>query len=59
MKLAEHTGFDEVVQNIYDWISKIANYAHVDLYSVVMEAYLENRQFWQMLPELLTQIVRK
>lgn len=57
--VSEPLEFEDVVQNLYSWMSKIASYAHVEFYSVVMEAYLENRLFWQMLPELLSQIVRR
>ena len=37
----------------------MADYAHVEFYSVVMETYFENRLFWQLLPELFIQIHAK
>ena len=50
---------EDVVRQIYIWISKMAEYAHVEFYNVVMETYYENRSFWHLLPELFVQIFRK
>ena len=50
---------EDVVRQIYIWISKLADYAHVEFYSVVMETYIENRAFWQLLPELFISMFKR
>ncbi|RYP38449.1 hypothetical protein DL767_002565 [Monosporascus sp. MG133] len=54
----ESVEFLDVVRSLHAWIDKISKYAHAEFYPVVMEAYSENRQFWQMLPELFVHIVK-
>ncbi|KAI0386269.1 hypothetical protein F5Y04DRAFT_243745 [Hypomontagnella monticulosa] len=46
------THVDDALQQLNAWLSRCLSPAHISLYPVVVEAYHENRQFWQALPEL-------
>lgn len=55
----ESGNLEEILRNIHSWISTVADYAHVEFYSVVMETYIENRAFWQLLPELFISMFKR
>ncbi|KAI1103786.1 hypothetical protein F4804DRAFT_309190 [Jackrogersella minutella] len=50
---------DEALQLLQQWLSRYLVYAHVDFYHMVVEAYQENKQFWQTLPELFYTIAHR
>ncbi|KAI1500599.1 ubiquitin carboxyl-terminal hydrolase [Biscogniauxia marginata] len=43
---------DEALFAIQNWLGRYVSYADIDMYSLVIEVYQENRLFWQALPEL-------
>ena len=55
----ESGNLEDILRNFLNWISTLADYAHVEFYSVVMETYLENRTFWQLLPELFISMFKR
>ncbi|KAI1212482.1 uncharacterized protein F4807DRAFT_450526 [Annulohypoxylon truncatum] len=63
-RLAEYfrqqpTHVDEALQLLNGWLSRYIAYAHIEFYPMVVEAYQENKQFWQALPELFYTIVHR
>ncbi|KAI2639698.1 hypothetical protein GGS26DRAFT_541160 [Hypomontagnella submonticulosa] len=49
---------DDAMQELNRWLNQYLSPAHIGLYPMVIEAYRENRQFWQALPELFYSIVK-
>ncbi|KAI1771399.1 hypothetical protein F4818DRAFT_213002 [Hypoxylon cercidicola] len=50
---------DEALNLLQDWLNRYSSYASIELYPMVMEAYQENRQFWQGLPDLFYTIAHR
>ncbi|KAI2785330.1 hypothetical protein F4815DRAFT_490487 [Daldinia loculata] len=47
---------DDALHELNNWLNSYLSCAHIEFYPVVIEAYQENRQFWQALPELFCSI---
>ncbi|KAI0887252.1 uncharacterized protein GGS22DRAFT_106755 [Annulohypoxylon maeteangense] len=63
-RLAEYfrqqpTHVDEALQLLNGWLNRYTAFAHIEFYPIVVEAYQENKQFWQTLPELFYTIVHR
>ncbi|KAI1768826.1 hypothetical protein GGR53DRAFT_312192 [Hypoxylon sp. FL1150] len=50
---------DEALQNLNGWVIRYSSTASIELYPMVMEAYQENKQFWQSLPDLFFTIAQR
>ncbi|OTA94558.1 hypothetical protein M434DRAFT_261946 [Hypoxylon sp. CO27-5] len=50
---------DEALQSLHTWLDRYLTYAHIEFYPMVVEAYQENKQFWQTLPELFYTIAHR
>ncbi|KAI0840468.1 hypothetical protein F5Y06DRAFT_262834 [Hypoxylon sp. FL0890] len=50
---------DEALHLLRQWLGRYLTYAHIEFYPMVIEAYQENRQFWQTLPELFYTIAHR
>ncbi|KAI1417598.1 hypothetical protein F5Y13DRAFT_201180, partial [Hypoxylon sp. FL1857] len=50
---------DEALHLLHGWLGRYLAYAHIEFYAMVMEAYQENKQFWQALPELFYTIAHR
>ncbi|KAI1464645.1 uncharacterized protein F4812DRAFT_149220 [Daldinia caldariorum] len=47
---------DDALHLLSEWLNTYLSYAHIELYPMVIEAYQENRDFWQTLPDLFFSI---
>lgn len=52
----ESSHVDDALHELNNWLNSYLSCAHIEFYPVVIEAYQENRQFWQALPELFCSI---
>ncbi|KAI1457701.1 hypothetical protein F4805DRAFT_427886 [Annulohypoxylon moriforme] len=50
---------DEALQLLSGWLNRYVSFTHIDFYPMIIEAYQENKQFWQTLPELFYTIVHR
>ncbi|KAI1143859.1 hypothetical protein F5Y05DRAFT_8632 [Hypoxylon sp. FL0543] len=50
---------DEALHLLHSWLGRYLTYAHIEFYPMVIEAYQENRQFWQSLPELFYTVAHR
>lgn len=50
---------DEALQLLQSWVNRYSSCASIELYPMVIEAYQENRQFWQGLPDLFYTIAHR
>ncbi|OTB08655.1 hypothetical protein M426DRAFT_159173 [Hypoxylon sp. CI-4A] len=53
------THIDDALHQLQGWLVRYLSDAHIDLYPVVLEAYRENKHFWQTLPELFYTIAQR
>ncbi|KAI1484153.1 hypothetical protein F4774DRAFT_405354 [Daldinia eschscholtzii] len=47
---------DDALHLLSEWLNTYLSHAHIEFYPMVMEAYQENRDFWQTLPDLFFSI---
>ncbi|KAI1808395.1 hypothetical protein F4811DRAFT_559152 [Daldinia bambusicola] len=47
---------DDALHLLSNWLNTYLSYAHIEFYPMVIEAYQENRDFWQTLPDLFFSI---
>lgn len=57
--LLEPSHVDEALQLLQSWVNRYSSCASIELYPMVIEAYQENRQFWQGLPDLFYTIAHR
>ncbi|KAI4860782.1 hypothetical protein F4820DRAFT_95596 [Hypoxylon rubiginosum] len=50
---------DEALDLLQSWLNRYLSYATIELYPMVLEAYQENRQFWQSLPDLFYTVAHR
>lgn len=57
--LVEPSHVDEALDLLQSWLNRYLSYATIELYPMVLEAYQENRQFWQSLPDLFYTVAHR
>ncbi|KAI1375060.1 hypothetical protein F4677DRAFT_424497 [Hypoxylon crocopeplum] len=55
----QNSHVDEALILLRGWLDRYLLYAHIEFYPMVVEAYQENKQFWQTLPELFFTIAHR
>ncbi|KAI0179993.1 hypothetical protein GGR52DRAFT_568756 [Hypoxylon sp. FL1284] len=64
MRLAEYfrqqsSNIDEALQLVQTWVHQFTLCASIELYPMFIQAYQDNRQFWQSFPELFYTIAHR